>query len=772
MTPVDFIAKWSDAKLRERAGSQSHFIDLCKVLGEQAPTDADPKGEWYAFEKGAMKTGGGDGWADVWKRGCFAWEYKSPGKDLNAALKQLQYYVRSLESPPLLIVSDMEKIELHTNWTNTVQEVHTLSLPELADARRRQILKKAFSETDVEELKPGKTREALTKEVAEEFVRLAQNLRDRGHDPEKVAHFVNRMVFCMFAEDVDLLPDKLFKRMLLASEGEPESFADNARKLFAAMAKKGGKVGFTQIDWFNGGIFDDDSSLPLTKADVKMALAAANKNWSNIDPSIMGTLFERGLDPGKRSQLGAHYTDPDKIMLIVNPVIVEPLTREWEETRSKIEAELETAKTAREARPKTQKEAASFYRAQRQREENAIRRAQRHWQSFQTRLREFRVLDPACGSGNFLYLALKSLKDIELKANQEWERLARSHGLAIGISAPLVGPENMLGIEINPFATELARVSVWIGEIQWMREHGFDASRNPILKPLTTIECRDALLKEDGSEAEWPEADVIIGNPPFLGAKLMKSRMHDTREKAVRATKSLRSAFSDRLPGFTDLVCYWFEKARAQVVSGESLRVGLVATKAIAKNTNLPVMRRIADELTIHDAWSNEPWIQDGAAVRVAIACFSRLPPVGGISRLDGAEVEGINPNLTTGRDISVAEALDQNDGASLLGIQKSGPFDIPGHLARQWLSLPANPNGLPNREVLKPYWNGDDLTERSRDIWIIDLPRGLTERDAALFQAPFEYLRVARYDPESKEDLRLLKKARSEPVPEICTGR
>jgi hypothetical protein len=148
----------------------------------EAATDADPKGEWYAFEKGAMKTGGGDGWADVWKRGCFAWEYKSPGKDLNAALKQLQYYVRSPENPPLLIVSDMERIELHTNWTNTVQQVHTLALPELADARRRQLLKRAFSETEVEELKPGKTREALTKEVAEESVRGESSCASRQND--------------------------------------------------------------------------------------------------------------------------------------------------------------------------------------------------------------------------------------------------------------------------------------------------------------------------------------------------------------------------------------------------------------------------------------------------------------------------------------------------------------------------------------------------------------------------------------------------------------
>jgi hypothetical protein len=478
MTPGEFIAKWSDTGLRERAAAQSHFIDLCRLLDEKPPTDADPKGEWYAFEKGAMKTGGGDGWADVWKR--FAWEYKSPGKDLNAALKQLQYYVRSLESPPLLIVSDMERIELHTNWTNTVQQVHTLTLPELEDARRRQLLKKAFSETDVNELKPGKTREALTKEVAEEFVKLAQNLRDRGHDPEKVAHFVNRMVFCMFAEDVDLLPDRLFKRMLEASAEEPESFADNAQKLFAAMAKQGGRLDFRRIEWFNGGIFDDDSALPLKKEDIKVALAAANRNWSNIDPSIMGTLFERGLDPGKRSQLGAHYTDPDKIMLIVNPVIVEPLTREWEEIKPRIAASMERVRTHKD-------------RAQRTRAENEAKRLKAE---FIERLKSFRVLDPACGSGNFLYLALKELKNIEHRVNVECEQMGLPRGF------PVVGPECVKGIEINPFAAELARVSVWIGEIQWMREHGFDASRNPILKPLETIECRDALLNEDGAEAE------------------------------------------------------------------------------------------------------------------------------------------------------------------------------------------------------------------------------------------------------------------------------
>ena len=316
MTPQEFIDKWKESTLKERSASQSHFNDLCRLIGVESPTDADRTGQFYTFEKGASKTGGGDGWADVWKRGCFAWEYKGKHKDLAAALKQLKLYQGALENPPLLIVCDMEKIEVHTAWTNMVQTVAVFTLDDLLDAQKREVLKKAFSETGVDAFKPGRKRADLTAAVAKDFVTLAQSLRDRGHPADKVAHFVNRMVFCMFAEDVDLLPDKLFKRMLEASLGDPGSFVDNAKRLFAAMAKPNGKIDFKRIEWFNGGLFDDDTALPLERADIKTALNAANQDWSNIDPSIMGTLFERGLDPDKRSQLGAHYTDPEKIMMI------------------------------------------------------------------------------------------------------------------------------------------------------------------------------------------------------------------------------------------------------------------------------------------------------------------------------------------------------------------------------------------------------------------------------------------------------------------------
>ena len=327
MTPGDFIAKWRASELKERSASQEHFIDLCRLLGEPTPAEADPAGESYCFERGARKDSGGEGWADVWKRGCFAWEYKGRRADLGAAFDQLRQYALALENPPLLIVSDMARFRIRTNWTNSVSETHEFTLGEIADGATRDKLKWAMS--DPERLRPGETRQAVTERAAAAFSELAQGLRDRGYDPQTVAHFVNRLVFCMFAEDVGLLPDDMFTRMLERTRGDPGKFTDYASRLFGAMAA-GGDVGFEPVAWFNGGLFDDDAALPLNREGIDTALKAAALDWSEIDPSILGTLFERGLDPDKRSQLGAHYTDRDKIMRIVDPVVVRPLLAEWE----------------------------------------------------------------------------------------------------------------------------------------------------------------------------------------------------------------------------------------------------------------------------------------------------------------------------------------------------------------------------------------------------------------------------------------------------------
>ena len=364
MTPHAFITKWRASALKERSASQEHFIDLCHLLGEPTPADADPSGETYCFERGARKDTGGDGWADVWKRHHFAWEYKGQRADLDAAFNQLRQYSLALENPPLLIVSDMVRFRIRTNWTNSVSRTHEFELDDLADASTRDRLKWAFSDPD--RLRPGETRQSLTERVAASFASVAQALRERGrgHDPQAVAHFVNRLVFCMFAADVGLLPDHMFTRMLRHARPAPERFVEIAGDLFEVMAT-GGRVGFETVAWFNGGLFDDSTALPLEKSDIETVLSASDLDWSEIDPSILGTLFERGLDPGKRAQLGAHYTDRDKIMLLVEPVVIRPLLVEWEAEKTVIATELERAEAAKSsaARTKRRNEAARRLRA-------------------------------------------------------------------------------------------------------------------------------------------------------------------------------------------------------------------------------------------------------------------------------------------------------------------------------------------------------------------------------------------------------------------------
>lgn len=276
MTPQQFIDKWRKVELKERTASQSHFIDLCHLLGLDDPVTADGTGDWFTFEKGAPKSGGGEGWADVWRKDCFAWEYKGKRKDLDAAFEQLRRYAIGLENPPLLIVSDMDTIRIHTNWTNTVQQVHVIRLEDLTDAANRDKLKTCFENPEI--LKPAKTRQKLTEEAAAQFAGIAERLRARGHDGMAVAHFVQRLVFCMFAEDVNLLPNKMFQRMLEGCAAAPENFQLHARTLFGAM-RSGGMVGFEKVDWFNGGLFDDDAALPLNSDDLKDLLAATKLDW-------------------------------------------------------------------------------------------------------------------------------------------------------------------------------------------------------------------------------------------------------------------------------------------------------------------------------------------------------------------------------------------------------------------------------------------------------------------------------------------------------------
>ena len=711
MEPQEFIRKWTGATLKERSGAQEHFIDLCRLLGEPTPAEADSTGETYCFERGARKDGGEAGWADVWKRHCFAWEYKGRQANLDRAFDQLRQYALALENPPLLIVSDMACFRVRTNWTNAVSVTHEFRLEKLADAAVRDKLKWAMS--DPERLRPGETRQALTERAAATFAGLAQRLRERGHEAQAVAHFVNRLVFCMFAEDVGLLPDRMFTRMLRGAKHSPETFPALAGKLFRAMST-GGMVGFEPVAKFNGDLFNDEAALPLERSEIETARKAADLDWSEIDPSILGTLFERGLDPDKRAQLGAHYTDRDKIMLLVEPVIVRPLLAEWAAAKAEIEGALDRANRAR-SRP-----ARTRLRAQ----------GEALLQAFLERLRAFTVLDPACGSGNFLYLGLHALKDVEHRVQIEAEAMGLQR------SFPAVGPANVRGIEINAYAAELARVSVWIGEIQWMRRNGFQESRDPILKSLETIECRDAILTPEGEEPEWPEADVVIGNPPFLGDRVMRGGLgHEYTER-------LRHAYRGSVPPSADLVCYWFHKAGREVAKDRFARAGLVATNSIRGGNNRAVLDRIVKDSTIFDAWSDEPWVADGAAVRVSLVCFASRN-AGIAATLNGVEAASIHADLTEGGiDLTQAGRLAGNRSIAFLGVNKNGPFDIPGDLAREWLRLPKNPNGRPNADVLKPRIVGKDVVQRDGGRWIVDFGPCRSEAEAALYEAPFAHVR------------------------------
>lgn len=757
MTPREFIEKWKDNPLKERASYQLHFIDLCTLLGEATPAPATA--ETYCFERGATRTGAGQGWADVWKSGYFAFEYKATRRNLGEALKQLMTYALALDNPPLLVVCDTNIIEIHTHFTNAPSEVHTIALEEIGEPANLDKLRWLFTAPD--KFHPKRTIAQITEEAAGKFSDLAQSLNARGHAPQIVAHFLNQCLFCLFAEDAELLPSKLFERLLDKSQTDPAKLSSRFEDLFKAM-RKGGDFALEDIHWFNGGLFEKVEVLPLTTVEIKMLHEAAKLDWSGIEPSIFGTLFERGLDPKKRSQLGAHYTDQQSILRIINPVIVEPLAKEWEVARADIAEKIAKRKKSGD---------------------KAERDAQAVFITYLERLKNFKVLDPACGSGNFLYLALRALKDLEHKANLEAEQLGLHRQVSIEVS-----PANVLGIELNVYAAELARVTVWIGEIQWMLKNGYPIRKNPILQPLDHIENRDAVLavipakagiqsneKLDSRlrgndeivvESDWPTVDAIIGNPPFLGGSKMRGELGDDY------TEALRKCYADRVPGGADLVTYWFEKARAQIEAGRCQRAGLVSTNSIRGGANRKVLEKILDVAQIFCAWADEEWVNEGAAVRVSLVCFEGKQPRYSLM-LDGAAVSAIHADLTGAiyancnssvnsplqtfvgsyNDLTKAKSLKENVRTSFQGSQKIGAFDIEGELARQWLKLP-NPNGRPNSDVLKPSWNGLDVARRPRDGWIIDFGTVMSVADAALYEAPFAHV-VQHVKPERETNNR-----------------
>ncbi|MBN8658104.1 MAG: class I SAM-dependent DNA methyltransferase [Anaerolineae bacterium] len=744
MTPQEFISKWKRVTAREKQTYQEHFLDLCQLVGHQTPNDYDPTGTRFAFEMGAAKTSGGQGWADVAKLGFFGWEYKGKDADLDKAYEQLLRYRDALQNPPVLVVSDINFIVIRTNYTNLPTRTYTLALDDLLKPESIQLLKKVFSSP--EDLKPKETIESVTREAAEKFAKLAKNLRDYGETPQDVAHFLIRLLFCLFAEDIGLLPERLFPRLLEQTRRNAGDFQEVLRQLFRAM-NTGGYFGSDKILHFNGGLFDDDRVLKMDGADMDIIADIDGLDWGAIKPSIFGTLFERGLDPSKRSQLGAHYTGEDDILLIVEPVLMAPLRREW--TELQVECRRLKVEEQGKERGKTK--------------EGLRKKIQSGLLAFMDKVAAVKVLDPACGSGNFLYVALRLLLDLQNEVAAFAEEM--------GMPRPFVTvtPAQLFGIETNEYAHELAQMTIQIGYIQWLRDNGYGQPKEPILKKSQNIRHRDALMSygpnalmdrdelletidtalksapEQGKiviEPEWPAVDVILGNPPFLGGNKIRAELGDDY------VNTLFKLYEGRVPAFADLVCYWFEKARAMIEEGKAKRAGLLATNSIRGGVNRKVLERIKETGDIFWAQSDRDWVLDGAAVRVSMVGFDN----GKIreKNLDNVSVNEINADLTSTTNVTKSKQLDENIGICFMGPSAKGPFDIDEELAKTMLGTTGNPNGKPNSDVVKRVASAIDLVQEQRNKWTIDFAL-MNEEEAAGYEMPFEYVKKHVYPVRSQ---------------------
>ena len=720
ITPQDFVSKWKRAEARERQSVQEHFIDLCALVGHETPMQQDPSGTRFAFEMGAAKTSGGSGWADVAKLGFFGWEYKSKDADLDKAYEQLLRYRDALQNPPLLIVSDINNIIIRTNYTNLPTRTIVLTLDDILSAEGLKTLKTAFF--NPEQLKPQVTIESVTQEAARQFSTLANVLRKFGEEPQAVAHFLIRLLFCLFSEDIGLLPEKLFPRLLQQTRRNSKDFAEVLSQLFRAM-NTGGYFGADKILHFNGGLFDDDHVLQLDSDAMDIISQIDGLDWGAIKPSIFGTLFERGLDPAKRSELGAHYTGEDDIVLIVEPVLMAPLRVEWGEIKDELGRMKDEERKAKDKKKKDlQKEIKSRLLA------------------FADKIASIKVLDPACGSGNFLYVALRLLLDLQN------EVLNFSDEMGAGKPYITVTPAQLYGIETNEYAHELAQMTIQIGYIQWLRDNGYGLPSEPILKKSNNIVNMDAILAYKTSanqtsevfktsevlEPTWPEVDVIIGNPPFLGDRKMR------QELGNEYTENLRQVYKGRVNGVVDLACYWFEKARAMVESGKAKRVGLLATTTIRNGASRRVLENIQATGNIFWAYSDRDWTLDGATVHVSMVGFDDGSEK--TRSLNGQKVLSINSNLTTALDLTKAQTLQENLDLSFSGTKKYGAFDIDQNLAKEFLQDKGNPNKRPNSDVVKPWVNGMDIARGGRNMWIVDFGINMSIEDASQYEKPFEY--------------------------------
>ncbi len=791
---ASFIARWQNSGGAERANYALFLTQLCDLLGVAQPdaTKPDDADNAYVFERsvtfhhpdGTTSTGR----IDLYKRGCYVLEAKQgvEKREEEAALSeagkakaktakkgtarrgsaawdeamlkargQAEQYARALPAsegrPPLLVIVDVgHSIELYSEFTRTGgtyvpfpdPQSHRLLLEKLNDAGVRETLRLAW--TDPQALDPARRSARVTREIAQSLGRLAASLEKSGHSAEAVATFLMRALFTMFAEDMELLPKESFLNLLKSLHGHTSQFVPMVEELWSRMQTGGfSTVLREKILRFNGGLFEDATALPLTDDQFALLIEAAHADWRDVEPAIFGTLLVRALDPVERHKLGAHYTPRAYVERLVLPAIIVPLRAEWDAVK-----------------------AAGLTLDRQGKRKEAIAEVQK----FHRRLCELRVLDPACGTGNFLYVTMEHLKRLEGEVLLALDQLGHEQA-ALEMAGFTVDPHQLLGLEVNPRAAAIADLVLWIGYLQWhFRTRGRVSPPEPIIKAFHNIQCRDAVLAWERTEpvldahgqpvtrwdgrtmkkhpvtgedvpdetarvpalhyenprpAEWPEADFVVGNPPFIGNKRMRLALGDGYVKAVREAWP-------RVPETVDLVMYWVSHATELVAKGKVSRLGFITTNSITQTFNRPVLQSALDAGTrIAFAVPDHPWVDssDGAQVRVAMSVFDRQSDAGtlwtsasetpesdGASAVTFAVAHGtIFSDLSTGVDTAKLVPLASNAGLACPGVQLSGQGFVvaPDEVSRFTAAT--------KERLLRRYITGRDVTQEMREQYVLD---------------------------------------------------
>lgn len=787
-----FISRWSAARGgAERANYQMFLSELCEALGLPRPDPAsdDTAGNDYVFERG-VKRRESEGMAstlriDLYKRDCFILEAKQSranqrdegqqalfGADeaastaasqgrwdvlMRNARKQAEDYVFRLPAdhpaPPFIIVCDVGYVfEVYADFSGSGRAY--THFPDrkgfrirLEDLRRDDVqarLKAIW--TDPQSLDPAREAARVTRQIAERLAAVSRRL-ERDHPTEEVAHFLMRCIFTMFAEDVDLLPRGEFTRLLEDSLEGPDSFAPLLQELWRKMDARDHADRFfslfrTHLRWFNGNLFRDARAFPMTREEIGELLAASRHDWRYVEPAIFGTLVEQALDPTERRKLGAHYTPRSYVERLVEVTVMEPLRADWNAAQLKAEDARVTGEP---------KEAVGHIRA------------------FHHQLCTTRVLDPACGTGNFLYVSLELMKRLEGEVLEALAELGETE--TIGFET--VDPHQFLGIELNVRAAAIAELVLWIGYLQQHYRNRSEHPAEPILKAFGNIQQKDAVLTWDGypelqfemrdgvatqvfpnaRRPDWPEAEFIVGNPPFIGGKDLRSRMEPGYAEALwKAHPHMNES--------ADFVMYWWDRA-AELLTRKKTplrRFGLVTTNSISQVFQRRVMERHLNAkapVSIIFAVPDHPWTKatkDSAAVRIAMSVGQTGAHEGQLREVvaeAGLDTDSpniafvtrdgkINSDLTVGVDVARAGTLLANKGLGSRGVQLMGSGFIVTPEEAEHLGLGRRP-GLEHH--IRDYRNGRDLTAHPRGVLVVDLFGLSAETVRSEFPEVYQYV-------------------------------